>query len=159
MSIDRIIILFFIAFLVFIALFYRRAILSRLPGLSGEAILGEEDEVAVYETGGPRTMCYNRCRVRLTDSRIIIAQKMLFPRNAFHLRYVISYRVAEARTDLLTVLKKGYYDIEVPASLVSLSEKGAGISVNLPISPSNNRMIEFDIQRSGEFLRIFTPSS
>jgi|GEM_PF-710271 len=158
MSINSIIILVFIALLVLIALFYRKALLSRLPVLPGETILGEEDEVAVYETGGPRTMCYNRCRIRLTDSRIIIAQKMLFPRNAFHLRYVISYRVAEARTDLLTVLKKGFYDIEVPASLVSLSAKGAGISVNLPLSPSNNRRVAFDMQRSGEFLRIFTAS-
>lgn len=158
MVINSIIVVVFIVFLVFIALLYRRTFFSRLTVLPGEVILGEEDEVAVYETNGPRIMCYNRCRVRLTDSRIIIAQKRLFLQNAFRLRFVILYSVVEAKMDLLKVLKKGYYDIDVPASLVSLSEKGSGISVNLPISPLNNRMIGFDIHRSGEYLRLFTLS-
>ncbi len=155
MHINLIILGAFLAVLVFIGFFYRRALLSRLPALPGEMTLSEEDGVAVYETGGPRVRYYNKCRVRLTDSRLIIAQKMLFMRESFALRFVVSYRAGEAKPDILSILKKGYYDIEVPASRISVAEKGGGASVSLPIATFGGRRVEFEIKRAGEFLRAF----
>ena len=155
MYIIQIVPLIFLAFLITFALFYRRALLSRLPALPGESILSEEDGVAVYEHSGSRVKCYNNCRVRLTGSRIIIAQKLPLLRDSFYLRFVIQYNVDKAKTDLLTIIKKGYYGIEVPASLMILTGKGAEISVTLPLYPVSGRTIEFDIRRSGEFLRVF----
>ncbi len=155
MYIIQVVPLIFLAFLIAFALFYRRALLSRLPPRPGESILSEEYGVAVYEHSGPRIKCYNNCRVRLTDSRIIIAQKLPLLRDSFYLRFIIQYNVDKARTDLLTILKKGYYDIEVPASLITLTEKGTEISVTLPLYPVSRRTIEFKIRRSGEFLRVF----
>lgn len=155
MHVNLIIICIFLAILVLIGFYYRKAVLSRLPALPGEAVLSEEDGVTVYETGGPRIQCYNKCRVRLTDSRLIIAQKMLFTREKFALRYIVSYRAGEAKPELGAILKRGYFDIQVPASHISCTEKGGGASVSLPIAIFQGRRVEFEVKRAGEFLRVF----
>ncbi len=155
MHVNLILICVFLAILVAIAIYYRRAVLSRLPALPGEVVLSEEDGVTVYEKSGPRIRCYNKCRVRLTDSRFIIAQKMLFMRDTFALRFLVSYRAGDAKPELSSILKKGYYDIEVPADRISIAEKGGGASVSLPIAIFQGRRVEFEIKRAGEFLRVF----
>ncbi len=155
MHINLIVISAFLAILVLIGFYYRRAVLTRLPALPGEVVLSEEDGVAVYETGGPGIKCYNGCRVRLTDSRIIIAQRLLFMRERLALRFVVSYRAGEAKPDLFSILRKGYHDIEVPASRISCMEKGGGVSVSLPIYTFQGRKVEFEVKRAGEFMRVF----
>lgn len=155
MHINLIIICAFLAVLVFIAIYCRRAVLSRLPALPGEAVLSEEDGVAVYEKSGPRIRCYNRCRIRLSDSRLIIAQKILFMRGAFALRFVVSYGAGEAKPGLFSILRKGYYDIQVPADRICIAEKGGGASVSFPVALFQGRRIEFEVKRAGEFLRTF----
>lgn len=72
---------------------FKNSTLDKLPLLSGEKILFEDEAKKVLEQTGPRPMIFPRCFVRLTSQRIIIAQHTLFGGKSARLpiRYIIYF--------------------------------------------------------------------
>ena len=90
MSINTVIIFCFILMLIVIAVLYRDSTLDKLEVLAGESALFEEQGVRVEQSGSPRSTVFFNCIVRVTDMRIIIAQKILL-RKKHVLRHVIFF--------------------------------------------------------------------
>ncbi len=135
MSIHLIIIGIFFAALILVMIFYRNSTLDKLLSLPGEKILFEESGVRVEQSGSPRTVIFINCIVRLTDRRIVTAQKMLLSKK-YALRHVINYYGLSDTTDLKTSFKKGYLNMTVSKSEVAISDTDGGCSVRIDIPDS-----------------------
>lgn len=135
MSINLIVIIISVLLFILIAVFYRNTTLDKLQFLSGEKIVYEESGVRVEQSGSPRSVIFINCIVRITDRRIIIAQKMLLS-SKYALRHVIVYNGLNNSTDLKTTLKKGYLNIAVSKSDVKVDDTGGTciVRINIPES-------------------------
>ena len=133
MTINTIIILIFIVLLIVVAILYRNSTLDKLQLLPGEKILFEESSVRVEQAGSPGSVIFFNCIVRVTNSRIIIAQKMLF-RNRYALRFVIIYSDSENVTDLKNTFMSGFIVMKVSAQEIKFStgDGSSTVTINIP---------------------------
>jgi len=136
MSINLIIIIISIVLFTLIALLYRNATLNKVPLLTDEKVLFEENGVRVEQSGSPRSVIFINCIVRVTDRRIIIAQKMLLSKQ-YALRHVIVYSGLSDYTDLKTSLKKGYLNLTVSKSDIKIDDAGGKCIVRIDIPESS----------------------
>lgn len=135
MSINLIVIIISVLLFILIAVFYRNTTLDKLQFLSGEKIVYEESGVRVEQSGSPRSVIFINCIVRVTDKRIIIAQKMLLSKQ-YALRHVILYNGLYGITNLGTSLKKGYLNIVISKADINIGEKGGACTVRINIPES-----------------------
>jgi len=145
MSVNLIIIGIFCVLLIMITFLYRNSTLDKLPLLPGEKILFEEGEVRVEQSGSPRSVIFINCIVRVTDKRIIIAQKMLLSKK-YALRHVITYNGLTDTTDLKISLKEGYLNMTVEKSDVKISDADGiwTVRINIPESAlTRNQFIAY----------------
>jgi len=145
MSINLLVIIIAGVVFILIALLYRNATLDKLPFLSGEKILYEENGVRVEQSGSPRSVIFINCMVRVTDKRIIIAQKMLLSKK-YALRHVITYNGQSNAADLKASLKKGYLNILISKSDMKIEEGGGTciVKINIPESAlTKNQYISY----------------
>jgi len=150
MSVNLIVILIFIAVLLIMSLFYRKATLDKLPMPGGEAVLFEERGVRVEQGGAPRTALFFNCIIRVTDRRIIIAQKMLLSKKSYALRHVITYYGAGESTDLGATLSKGYLNFSIYRDDIKLGEDGGEtfVRIDIPKTPlTGNQYVKFTTAR------------
>jgi len=135
MPINMIIIIIFFVALVFVALLYRNSTLDKLPLLTGEKVLFEENGVRVEQGGSPRSVIYINCIIRITDMRIIIAQKMLLS-GKYALRHVFLFSGLSDSTDLKTTLSKGYLNMTIHKSDVKVSDSDGTCIIRIDIPAS-----------------------
>ncbi len=135
MSINLIVIIISVALFILIAVFYRNTTLDKLPLLNGEKVIFEESGVRVEQSGSPRSVIFINCIVRVTDKRIIIAQKMLLSKQ-YALRHVITYSGSSGKTDLKALLKKGYLNIEISKSdlKIKIDREICTVRIDIPES-------------------------
>ncbi|HPC39649.1 MAG TPA: hypothetical protein PLD91_01890 [Spirochaetota bacterium] len=139
-------------------LLYRRSALQRLAAIPGEIVICEERDVAVVEK---RIRYYRngRCLARLTDRRIVIAQKLPLSTIGYLLRFVIDYHASKPGIDLAAMIKKGYVPAGVRPQQVTVTPEGSGASVTIDIRDSGgktSRVLSFATRRAGEYQRIFS---
>lgn len=157
MSIELVVILVFIAVLVFFSIATRKSTLDKLEKLPGEEILFEEEGIRVEQAGAPRTAVFMNCIVRVTGRRIIIAQKMLFGKT-YALRHVIIYDVYSDETDLAQSLRKGYLNFEVTRSKVKIERDSERCLITIPIPASaltGNQYVQYETGKGDEYSRVF----
>ena len=158
MSIEIIILCVFFLTLAGIALFYRKSTLDKLAPLPGETVLWEESGVDVTQVGAPRTAFFHSCVVRLTDRRVIIAQKVPLTRKTHYLRAVIEHSSANPDTDLGSTLRRGYLTFSVGENEIELSPTGSGLTVKIYIPHSTltrHQRLEFTLRHGDEYYRLF----
>jgi len=158
MSIEIIILSLFFLTLAGIALFYRKSTLDKLEPLPGEKVLWEESGVDVTQVGAPRTAFFHSCVVRLTDRRVIIAQKVPLTRKTHYLRAVIDHSSPNPDTDLGATLRRGYLSFSVGENEIELSPAPRGLTVNIYIPHSTltrRQHLEFTLRHGDEYYRLF----
>ncbi len=152
-----IVICFLAAAALSLLLLYRRSSLSRLPVVPGEIVVCEERGIAVDEKR-TRWYRYGSCLVRLTDKRLVIAQKLPLAKSAYLLRFVIDYNAPEPGVDVNAMILKGYVPARVPAGQVTVAPDGAGAAVTIDIRHTgggSDRFLTLKTDRVGEYARIF----
>ncbi len=149
MPINIIIIITFILILSVIAFIYRNATLDKLRPLPGEQTIFEEIGVEIEQGGAPQTIYYRKCIIRVTDARIIIAQKISFMKNKYMLRFVISIAGREARTEIRSTLKSGYHIVSVDRNKISLKPEGVSTLINIPIG--EKRYVRFSTRAGNDY--------
>ena len=135
MSVNMIVLGIFFLILIIIAAAYRNSTLDKLPPLPGEKILFEESGVRVEQEGSPESAVFINCIVRVTDMRIIIAQKTLLSKK-YALRHVINYKGGDESTSLKATFKKGYLNMTITGSNFSITESGVSSIIRLEIPES-----------------------
>lgn len=138
-------------------LLFRRGDLGRFALLPFETVVCEDRDVDINEKR-IRYYRYGRCLVRLTDRRIVIAQKFPLFKDAYNVRFVIEYGASEPGIDIGGMLLKGYIPARAALSQVSLAPDGASVLVTLSLLHANgNRYSEltYRSERAGEYTRVF----
>jgi hypothetical protein len=108
-----------IAILLLLAVFvWKGAYLDALPELAGERTVFEETDLTVRQRGN-RPTNFIWCTVRVTNKRIIVAQKPLLGKRR-SLRHVIDYGGGEG-TSLGDTMKRGYIVASVGKDDIDLS--------------------------------------
>ena len=136
MSIEVIVVSVFFAVMFVLAVLYRKSTLKHLAMMPDETILFEETGVTVEQAGSPRSVRFPKCIVRVTNHRIIIAQKTLFG-NTMVLRHVITYDRYAKNTDLRATLTKGYLVMQITPAQVQLEEQSGKTKVTITIPESS----------------------
>jgi hypothetical protein len=160
MSVNLIVFIIFCIALVTIALFYRNSTLDKLNMLPDENILFQETGKRVEQSGSPRTVIFINCIVKVTDKRIIIAQKMLFSKK-YALRHVIFYDQMSGSTDLKASFKKGYLTFNILKNGVHVSESSGeyDIRINIPESAlTRGQYIKYKTSRD-DYRKLFRINS
>lgn len=153
MSINVIILTIFFAVLVFMAFFFKNSTLDRLPFLPGETVLFEENGIRVEQSGSPRSAVFINCIVRVTDLRIIIAQKILFS-GKYALRHVIFFNRPSVIKDTGVSIKKGYLIFAVPVTAVRVEDAGESCVIRIDIPESmltKNQYISFRTSMKNDY--------
>jgi hypothetical protein len=120
---------------VLVAFLYRNARLEKLESLPEETTLFEEDGIPVEQRGTPRMAYYGKCRIRLTNKRLIIAQKMLFSQTNYVLRFVITFNSNVPAPDLSRSLKSGYYITSISRNSIVFNPDNKGFTeLSIPVS-------------------------
>jgi len=156
MTLNAIIIIIFLCLIMLIAIFYRNSTLDRLELLPGESLLFEEKGVKVEQAGAPSTAVFIGCIVRVTNARIIIAQKMLF-RERYALRHVIIYGGGEDAADLKNILSRGYIEMKVDRASIKLEQSGSGVRVTIPVPDTaltRGQYITWQSSLTGDYYRL-----
>jgi hypothetical protein len=138
-------------------LLYRRGDLGRFASLPGETVICEERDIGIDEKR-IRYYRYGHCLVRLTDRRIVIAQKVPLLKAAYYVRFVIEYGTSEPGIDIGGMLLKGYVPARAALSQISLAPDGASVSVTVSrLHANSNRYSEltYRSERAGEYARTF----
>jgi len=146
MSIELILILIFIIVLAIISFLYRNSTLDKVILSEDEVILFEEAKVKILQGGSPRTVQFNNCIIRVTDRRIIVAQKILMSRK-YVLRHIINYGIRMKDTDLPETFRKGYIHMTINKSDVKINrqKEHTTISIDIPESTlTRGQFIEFE---------------
>lgn len=157
MSLNLIIIIVFIAALLLVAILYRNSTLDKLSFSPGETILFEDKGVRVEQAGAPQSTIFFNCIVRVTDRRIIIAQKLFLRKDKYALRHVISYNSGGDETDLKTTLAKGYLIFSVRKDEIKIEMEGEKkiIRIDIPESVLTRRQyVRFSTSCSEDFEKI-----
>lgn len=158
MHIEIYILIGFFLLLSGMVLLYRKSTLARLDDLPGETIISEESPVDVIQAGAPRTVYFHSCVIRLTDRRIIIAQKIPLTKNSHFLRAVIDHSSPEPGMDLKSTLRRGYLNFHAGKDEISVTPgaRGLTVSIVIPRSPLNRRQyLEFTARRGDAFMSMF----
>ncbi len=158
MTVNLIIVAAFISVLVILFFLYRGSTLEKLAPLPGETIISEESPVDVIQAGSPRTVYFHSCMIRLTDRRIIIAQKIPLTKNSHFLRAVINHSLPEPGMDLKSTLRRGYLNFHAGKEEISVTPgaRGLTVSIVIPRSPLNRRQyLEFTARRGDAFMSMF----
>ena len=132
MPINTIIIIIFLILLILAAFLFRNSTLDKLTLLDGESVLFEEKCVRVEQAGSPSDVLFFGCIVRVTNMRIIIAQKMLF-REKYALRHVIEYNCGDDRADLAATLRKGYIIMRIEKEALKITGSADDTTVSIAI--------------------------
>lgn len=132
MPINTIIIIIFIILLVLVAFLFRNSTLDKLLLMDGESVLFEEKGVRVEQSGSPSDVLFFGCIVRVTNRRIIIAQKMLF-REKYALRHMIEYDCGDDQADLKATLRKGYFIMRIDMGALRITGSGDETTVSIAI--------------------------
>lgn len=157
MSLSAAVILIFFVLLILIALKYRSSTLDKLIIPDGEKILFEETGLRVEQGGSGRSTIFINCIVRVTDRRIIIAQKMLLS-NRYALRYVITYSPGSDALNLGTALGKGYliFDINLDSMNIKTEQDASVITIDIPVTMlTKGQRIKFRSCCGDDYRRIF----
>jgi hypothetical protein len=152
-----IIALFFLAACALLLLLYRRAALGRLAALPGEVVICEERDIAVDEKR-IRYYRYGRCIVRLTDRRLVIAQKVPLFKDAYNVRFVIDYKSSGPGIDIGKMLRAGYVPARVAPAQVTMAPEGASVALTIGLIHSNGNsfsVLRFRSERAAEYARQF----
>lgn len=156
MSLNLVIIgIFFTAFIL-IASLYRNSTLDKLSLLDGEKILFEESSVKVEQGGPARSVIFVNCIVRMTNMRIVIAQKMLLS-GKYALRHLILYNRLSDSTDIKTSLSKGCLNITITKSDLKISEEDGACIVSIEIPGSaltQNQFIKYKTSGKEYYMNI-----
>lgn len=154
MPVNLVILILFFLMMAAIALLYRKATLDKLQFPEDETLLFEEYGIRVEQSGGSRSVFFINCVVRVTDRRIVIAQKMLF-RTKYAVRYVIFYRVGDDETGLKHTLLKGYILIRIDNTALQIEQQAgnsATVRIKIPETPlTMNQYILYDTNRAGDY--------
>ena len=135
-----------------------RAIMVMEPG---ETVVMEEAPVRVEHVAPVRTAVYTRCRVTVTDRRILIVQAALFGKSYNVPRFVISFRTGGEETNLGASLKKGYLLVSVPGDRISVEPGGAAGSpalVTVPVPGSAltvNQFVRYSTAHAADYENLF----
>ncbi len=157
MAVEYIIILVFILVMIILSFLYRNSTLKKLVTLQGEEIIFEETKVKVEQKGGPRTAVFYNSIVRVTNMRIIIAQKVLLG-NTHVLRHVMNYSGFSSETDLKKTLARGYVVSDIFKSDMKITKNSEGEMIRISIPNSSltrGQYIEFRTSMSDEYERLF----
>lgn len=149
--------LFFLGAGVLLFLLYRRAALGGIAALPGEVAICEERDIAVDEKR-IRHYRYGRCIVRLTDRRLIIAQKVPLFKDAYYTRFVIDWNSAQPGIDIGKMILVGYVPARVAPAQVALVPNGAAAEVTVRLVHSNGNPyseLSFRSERAAEYARQF----
>jgi hypothetical protein len=159
MSVTWIVIIAAAVVFVLVAVLHRKAMLDHLESLPGERVLFEEDNIKVTQDGAPRSAVFFRCKVRVTNLRIITAQKVALRKNKYRLRHVIWYnRPGGEGVDLSKTLGSGYIEAEMALTKVTVDASGENPVVKIPLVGSvltSNQTAVIHTKRPEEFRRIF----
>ncbi len=136
-----------------IAFLYRNATLEKLVHLPDEKTLIEEDGIAVEQLGTPRMAYYGKCRIRLTNKRLIIAQKMLFTSNRYMLRFVITFNNYAPSPDLRNSIKKGYYISNTEKNKIIFKQDKDFTKISIPVS--KRWTIQFTTGSGIDYIKFF----
>ncbi len=157
MTIGWIFIIIFIVLMVAMAFMYRNATLKKLPLFPGEYTLFEEKKVRVGQKGTGQDTIFINCIVRVTNYRIIIAQKVLLG-NTYALRHVITYNEYSEKTDLKKTLTRGFIIFTINHSNVKIirDTKGTKIQIDIPESMlTKGQYVEFKTEMGEKYSGIF----
>jgi hypothetical protein len=149
--------LVFLGMSVLLFVLYRRAAIGRIAALPGETVICEERDIAVDEKR-IRHHRYGRCIVRLTDRRLLIAQKMPLFRDAYYTRFVIDCNSANPGIDIGKMVLGGYVPARVAPAQVTLTSDGAATVVTISLIHSNGNSyseLSFRSERAAEYARQF----
>lgn len=149
--VNIIIVFVFVLTLAGIAYLGLRAMLDKLAPLAGESILFEEKEIAVEEHGGPRIKYFGGCLIRVTDQRIVIAQRILFMKDKSIIRYLISFSTERIHADIKATLKNGYLTGETIRDRIIFTNEGALTLVAIPLEEWKN--IKFRTKSGSDYMR------
>lgn len=157
MSVNLAVLIIFFLLMILISLFYRHATLDSLVLRESEKVLFEENVPRVEQAGAPRSVVFPGCIVRVTDMRIIIAQKMLL-RSRYALRHVIFYRQTDDDAGLKQTLLKGYILMSIDRSALKVEQKDGGraaVSIRIPETPlTRNQYIVYETSRADEYMKL-----
>lgn len=157
MPVNAIILIIFFLVMLSVAVLYRGATLDRLDLQEGEAVMFEETGTRVEQSGSPRSVVFINCIVRVTDRRIIVAQKMLF-RNKYALRHVIFYRQWDDDSGLKQTLLKGYILMHIDAGAMQVEQaagEDAAVRIKIPATPlTGNQYIVFNTKRAEDYRKL-----
>jgi len=122
----------------FVARKYKDAVLSKLAPLDGEKIRYEEDGITVEHLGGMRPVVYLNSFLRITNRRVILAQRVLFGDKRV-LRFVIEHAVSqESGTSVGEAVKAGYFVGKIPAAeFVKTTGSGGKRMIEFPLAGSS----------------------
>ncbi len=127
------------------------ATLENLSPIPGENVLFEEAKVRVEQKGSPRSAVFFNCLIRVTDYRIIIAQKNMLGRS-HSLRHVITYNNRHQNTEAKAGLK-AYLEWTMDPAAIQITEEG--VSIGLPDSGlTKGQTVLFSVRAMPEFRKI-----
>ncbi|KIG19467.1 hypothetical protein DB30_02748 [Enhygromyxa salina] len=106
--------------------------LSKLALASDERVLFELEGITVSQHSAGGVTNFIRCVVRVTDRRIIVAQKALLAKDPA-LRFVITHAGVAGDAELGTTLKTGYISCTVAPSEIQTKLNKAGQHIWIPL--------------------------
>ncbi len=125
---------FVVAAIIYSKFIVNNATLATLPALEGEEQLFEEEGVTVKQVGSPRAALFINCKVRVTNQRIIVAQKALLSKTTFVLRLVATYTdPGGAGADLGRSLRSACVVASIPRDAIRLEGEGKEAALVLPL--------------------------
>ncbi len=136
--------------------------LDSLEMLPDEEVVFEEDGVDVEQVGGQRPVVFMSCKIRITNQRIIIAQKVLLS-DKMSVRAVISYLDAAGEgTDLKASMRSACIVASIPPSAMSKELDGDSDSVlAIPLGGgmvTSHQTFHLYSERIDEILKLVDPA-
>ncbi len=159
MSPQIIAILIFVSVTLLLSVFHRKSTLDHLEMLEGEKVLFEESGVKVNQGGPFRGAVFFKCLIRVTDKRIIIAQRFVLSKNKYALKHVIGYNMTRSEIDLAETVKKSYLNLSVDKSNIRIEKdpnrkkEGYIFTIEIPQSSlTKSQYITYNTERSREYM-------
>ena len=125
---------FVVAAIIYSKFIVKSATLATLPALEGEEQLFEEVGVKVKQEGSPRSALFYGCTVRVTNQRIIVAQKALLSKTTFVLRLVATYTDPGGQgADLGRSMRSACVVAAIPREAIRVEGEGQEAALALPL--------------------------
>lgn len=134
----------FIIFTILLSLKYKKSVDDSEELNENEKVLFTDDNVRVQQFGPVEDVVLNNCKVKVTNQRIIISQKIIFS-SKYVLKYMIDYCGNDVNTDLSKTLKKGYLIFSINKSAISKTLNKSGkndILIKIPEYMSGNHSLQ-----------------